>query len=30
MDWFPDRKGLASGLCITGFGSGALVMAPVV
>ena len=24
IDWFPDRKGLASGLVIAGFGSGAL------
>lgn len=30
IEWFPDRKGLASGLCIAGFGSGALVFAPVV
>ena len=22
IDWFPDRKGLASGLVIAGFGSG--------
>ena len=22
MDWFPDRKGLAGGLVIAGFGSG--------
>jgi len=28
IDWFPDRKGLASGLVIGGFGSGALVFAP--
>jgi len=28
MDWFPDRKGLASGLCITGFGMGAMVVSP--
>lgn len=30
MDWFPDRRGLASGLVIAGFGSGALVFTPVV
>ena len=28
IDWFPDRKGLASGLVIGGFGSGALFFAP--
>lgn len=28
IEWFPDRKGLASGLTIAGFGSGALVFAP--
>lgn len=28
MQWFPDRKGLASGLTIAGFGSGALVFTP--
>jgi len=28
MDWFPDRKGLASGVVIGGFGSGALFFAP--
>ena len=28
INWFPDRKGLASGLCIAGFGSGALVFGP--
>ena len=30
MDWFPDKKGLASGLVIAGFGSGALVFTPVI
>lgn len=30
VEWFPDRKGLASGVCIAGFGSGALIMAPYV
>jgi MFS family permease len=30
MEWFPDKRGLASGLCIAGFGSGALVFAPLV
>ena len=29
IDWFPDRKGLASGLVIAGFGSGALFFTPV-
>lgn len=29
IEWFPDRKGIASGLTIAGFGSGALVFAPV-
>ena len=28
LEWFPDKKGLASGLCIAGFGSGALLFAP--
>jgi hypothetical protein len=28
--WFPDKKGLASGLTIAGFGSGALVFTPLV
>merc|ERR1719369_1306564 len=28
IEWFPDRKGLASGLVIGGFGSGALFFAP--
>ena len=30
MQWFPDKKGIASGLPIAGFGSGALVFAPAV
>ena len=30
IDWFPDRKGLASGLVIAGFGSGALAFTPAV
>lgn len=30
LDWFPDRRGLASGLVIAGFGSGALVFTPLV
>lgn len=29
LEWFPDKKGLASGLCIAGFGSGALLFTPV-
>mmetsp|Transcript_11957 Transcript_11957/g.19970 ORF Transcript_11957/g.19970 Transcript_11957/m.19970 type:complete len:715 (-) Transcript_11957:1332-3476(-) len=28
MQWFPDKKGIASGLTIAGFGSGALVFTP--
>jgi len=28
IDWFPDRKGLASGMVIAGFGSGALFFTP--
>jgi len=28
IDWFPDRKGLATGLVIAGFGSGALFFTP--
>ena len=28
MRWMPDRKGVASGLTIAGFGSGALFFAP--
>jgi MFS family permease len=29
IEWFPDRKGLASGATVAGFGSGALFFAPV-
>ncbi len=29
LEWFPDKKGLASGIVIAGFGSGALFFAPV-
>ena len=28
IQWFPDRKGLATGLAITGFGAGAMIGAP--
>jgi len=28
IEWFPDRKGLASGLTIGGFGSGAIILNP--
>jgi MFS family permease len=28
MQWFPDKRGIASGLTIAGFGSGALVFTP--
>eukprot|EP01035_Chromulina_nebulosa_P027044 gene27044-35499_t len=30
MQWFPDKKGIASGLTIAGFGSGALIFTPAV
>ncbi len=30
LNWFPDRRGLASGLVIGGFGSGALIFTPMV
>lgn len=30
MQWFPDKKGIASGLTIAGFGSGALFFTPAV
>jgi MFS family permease len=30
MQWFPDKKGIASGLTIAGFGSGALFFSPAV
>jgi MFS family permease len=30
LQWFPDRKGLASGMAIAAFGSGALLFAPCV
>lgn len=29
LEWFPDRKAIASGLTIAGFGSGALLATPV-
>ena len=29
IEWFPDRRGLASGLTIGGFGSGAIAFAPI-
>merc|ERR1712223_1344802 len=28
IDWFPDKRGLASGVVIAGFGSGALFFTP--
>ena len=28
MSWFPDRRGLAGGLAITGFGGGAIIAVP--
>jgi MFS family permease len=30
LQWFPDKKGVASGLTIAGFGSGALLFTPIV
>ena len=30
IEWFPDKRGLASGLCVGGFGSGGLLFAPAV
>jgi len=30
MRWFPDRRGLASGMAIMGFGGGALVASPLI
>ena len=30
MQWFPDKKGIASGITIAGFGSGALVFTPLI
>merc|ERR1719266_832372 len=30
IDWFPDRKGLATGIVIGGFGSGALFFTPAI
>ncbi|GAE34868.1 oxalate: formate antiporter [Halalkalibacter akibai JCM 9157] len=29
VKWFPDRRGLATGMAVLGFGSGALVTAPI-
>jgi hypothetical protein len=29
MRWFPDKKGIASGLPVAGFGSGALIFTPI-
>merc|ERR1711959_738075 len=28
IQWFPEKKGLATGMCIGGFGGGALLMTP--
>ena len=28
MEWFPDKKGVASGLTIMGFGSGSMILVP--
>ncbi len=30
LRWFPDRKGMATGLAVAGFGGGAMIAAPVV
>lgn len=29
IEWFPDKRGLATGIVISGFGSGALFFAPI-
>ena len=29
VKWFPDRRGLATGMAVLGFGAGALITAPV-
>ena len=29
LKWFPDKRGLATGMAVTGFGGGALITAPV-
>ena len=29
VKWFPDRRGLATGMAVLGFGAGALIKAPV-
>jgi len=29
VKWFPDRRGLITGIAVTGFGSGALITAPI-
>ncbi|WP_233418540.1 hypothetical protein [Jeotgalibaca dankookensis] len=29
VKWFPDKKGLAGGLTAAGFGSGAIILAPI-
>ncbi len=29
VDWFPDRRGMATGLAVMGFGAGALVTSPI-
>ena len=29
IPWFPDRRGLITGLAVAGFGAGALITAPV-
>ena len=29
VDWFPDRRGMATGLAVMGFGAGALVTGPI-
>lgn len=28
LKWFPERKGLASGMCLVGYGGGAMIAAP--
>src|SRR5437667_2466345 len=29
VKWFPDKRGLITGIAVTGFGSGALITAPI-
>ena len=29
IKWFPDRRGMITGLAVAGFGAGALITAPI-